>query len=69
MASSLLRPTLDFQLHRAIASPEDSCQHQKTLVGKAPLVFGGLEAGTLLDTVPGVTPTQIHPSWMSVMPS
>lgn len=29
--------------------------------------FGGLEAGTLLDTMPGVTPTKIHPSWMSVM--
>lgn len=50
-------------------SPEDSWQHQKTLVGKAPLVFWGLEAGTLLDTMPRVTPTQIHPSWMSVIPS
>lgn len=61
--------TLAFQPHRAVVSPEDSWQHQKTSVGKAPLVFWGLEAGTLLDTMPGVTPTKIHPSWMSVMPS
>lgn len=30
--SSLLRPTLDFHPHRAVVSPEDSWQHQKTLV-------------------------------------
>lgn len=27
-------------------------------MGKAPLVFWGLEAGTLLDTMPGVTPNK-----------